>query len=92
MNYSLTEQDKAEMTYYGRTLIELKAKSDVVYPGNSSDIYRLNSSFFHTDNQYCTTIEGSDNTFVSNMIRDVSAKKYFDGMYSYYQKKWLSLN
>lgn len=92
LEYELTDADKNEMTYYGRTLAELKESSDVVYPGNNSTVYRLNSTFFHTDNQYSTIIDNTENKFVWGKINSVTAQKYFEGMDDYYKRQWSNLN
>ncbi len=91
LNYTMTDEDKAQMTAYGRNLIELKEKSDIVYPGNSSDIYQLNSSFFHHNQQYSAIIGGVKNDFIWQALPNVSAVTYYNGIYAYYSDYWKNL-
>ena len=91
LNYTMTEEDKEQMTAYGRNLIELKEKSNVVYPGNSSTIYQLNSGFFHHNYQYRAIIDGVTNDYIWQALPKVSAVTYFSGMYRYYRDYWVNL-
>ena len=92
LSYDLTADDEKEMTYYGKTLAVLKENSDIVYPGNDSELYQLNSAFFHTDNQFSTIVKGTENKFVWGKIRTTSAEDYFLGMYDYYKANWKNLS
>lgn len=94
-NYDLTEEDKAKMTYYGKTLIELKNDSDVLYPGNGSSFYINNSAKFHYNQLFHTEIsKGTTIQYVWDGIHDqgVSAEKYFSGISTYRQNNWSDFN
>ncbi|MBO6280685.1 MAG: hypothetical protein J6M95_03815 [Bacilli bacterium] len=91
LNYTMTDEDKAQMTAYGRNLIELKENSDIVYPGNSSTIYQLNSGWFHHNSQYSALIDGVRNDYVWQALPKVSAATYYNGMYAYYSDYWKNL-
>lgn len=93
LDYTVPETERAKMSYFGRNLLELKDNSDIVYPYSSNSLYISNQSFFHTDKQYQTNVNGTNNQFVVNLLKEgVSAENYFNGMYSFYKTSWATLN
>ena len=90
-NYELTAEDEAKMTYYGKTLVQLKKESDVLYPGNSSSIYINNASKFHYNEFFFTEpSKGKTVQYAWDGIHDqnLSAEKYFTGIGTYRQNNW----
>lgn len=88
--YSLTEEQKAQMSYYGQSLYERKMNSDIVYPYGKSQFFANNQSKFHTNELYHSMINGKDNQWIINGYKDLNAtaEQYFSGMYSYYKDNW----
>ena len=46
MNYQMDEADLAKMTYFGKSVMEMKTASDIVYPYSGHAYYRENSASF----------------------------------------------
>lgn len=94
LNYTLSEADKAELTPFGRSLVELKDKSRIVYPFSNNSLYVNNQSFFATSQQYRSQIGSNTYEWCSEAIHEkkISAKDYFNGMETYYKDKWTTLN
>ena len=46
MNYQMDEADLAKMTYFGKSVMEMKSASDIVYPYSGHAYYRENSASF----------------------------------------------
>lgn len=94
LNYELTAEDKAKMTYYGKCLAELKANADVVYPGCSDEIFKVHSNEFLNDRQYFTKVDSTVTQYAWNGIyaRNYTAEQYFGGMVTYYQEQWAKWN
>lgn len=44
--YTITEEEKEAMSYFGQTLMEMKTASDIVYPYSNHPFYVANSSSF----------------------------------------------
>ncbi len=94
LNYTMTENDLNQMTYYGRSLYERKANSDIIYPCANNSFFANNQKKFHPNFQYETTINGKTNQWVVTGLTDegYSAEDYFSGMYTYYKNEWSHYN
>lgn len=90
LDYPMSEEDLSQMTYYGRSLYERKAASDIVYPYSSSSFFANNQSRFHTNDQYYTKVNNKDNQYVITGLVDLNytAETYFSGMYTYWKSEW----
>ncbi|HAS55831.1 MAG TPA: hypothetical protein DD377_01110 [Firmicutes bacterium] len=90
LSYSMSEEQLSQMSYFGRSLYEIKAASDIVYPYGSSSFFANNQSRFHTTDQYFTKVNGTTNQYVIKGITDLgySAETYFSGMYTYFKDEW----
>ena len=87
-----TESEMNELTSYGKSLIQLKQTADIVYPlSNASVVTKNPSTFGYTT--YPWNIGSSTSPF--NYMKTntgVSARTYFDSLYTYYQNAWSRLN
>ncbi len=94
LSYSMSEDDLSQMTYYGRSLYERKANSDIVYPCVNTTFFANNQKKFHTNYQYQTSVNGKTNQYVITGLTDegYSAETYFSGMYTYYKNEWKHYN
>lgn len=90
LNYEMTEDEMSSMTYFGRSVMKLKAQSDIVYPYSSEAIYINQSSAFNADKVWDSVVNGvSYSGPASAFVEDgVSAKDYFNGMLSAQKDKW----
>lgn len=78
LNYTLTESDKANMTYFGKNVMELKNASDIVYPYSGHSYYIENSATFSLT-KWGWVSGKYDNPFLG--LKDgVSALSYFNGL------------
>ncbi len=95
LKYTMSETDLAKMSPFGRSVYELKNKSDIVYPCSSSSFYANNQSKFAPRNQYSTKdASGAEITYCVEAIAEKgqSAETVFEGLYRYYKDKWSSYN
>ena len=93
LNYSLTVEEKAKLSNFGRSVISLQEKSDIVYPYSTNAKYQNNVSQFRPSRLYrtsATTKEYAPSTFHEET--SVTAEAYFNGMATYLKDLWPSLN
>lgn len=90
LNYEMTEEEMSSMTYFGRSVMKLKAQSDIVYPYSSEAIYINQSSMFNADKVWDSVVNGvSYSGPASAFVEDgVSVEDYFNGMTSTQKNKW----
>ena len=91
LNYTMNESDLAKMSPFGRSVYELRQKSDIVYPYASSSFYINNQSRFDPKYQYSVIDEtGASITYCPEAIAEkkLSAEKVFEGLHRYYQTNW----
>lgn len=90
LEYTMSEDEMKGMTHFGRSVMELKQNSDVVYPYSSEAIYVNQSGQFHSTTSWDSVVGGTAyNGPVSAFHEDgVSAADYFKGMYENYKGKW----
>lgn len=89
-NYTMNEAQKSALSPYGRSLMEIKERSDIVYPYSSNSVYKNKQGQFSNDQQLQSIVKGTQYTFSAEAIHDgnVSSGDYFNGMYEYYKKNW----
>ena len=93
LQYSLTDEQKSKLSYFGRSVIDLQERSDVVYPYSTNAKYQNNASQFRPSRMYrttATTKEYAPSTFHEET--SVTAEAYFNGMADYLKNLWPSLN
>ena len=92
VKYTMNAEQKAKMSGFGRSLVEMKEKSNLVYGFSKTSFYKNNEETF-TDYKrlYSSRIDGSiAKVAFDQFVKGVSAKTYFDGMYIYQQGQWNS--
>ena len=93
-NYTVAPEDEAQMSYYGKSMIEMKKNSNIIYPVSALDIINNNSGTFASDHwAWATQIGGSklDDPFAA-FRSGKSAKDYFEGYGKVFTKSiWDSL-
>lgn len=91
-NYSMGA-DRDKLTSFGKSVIDIKEKSQVVYPFSTSKTYVNNSAFFTTHEQFYSKIGNTNRQWCSEMFHEsgTNAETYFNGMLAYYRNTWSSL-
>lgn len=91
LNYTVSDETKAQLTPFGKSLVQVKDASQVVYPFSTNSVYLNNQSYFQVDSAFRTTIGSKDYQFPAIAMHEdnVSAENYFKGMATYYQKNWI---
>lgn len=92
-NYTMTTEQLAKLSPYGRSLLELKQRSDVVYPYASHSIYKNKQGQFVNSAQNYSTVNRTEYQWAAEAMHDgnISAADYFSGMYAYYKNYWSTL-
>ena len=94
LNYEVSEADKLTATHFGKSLIEMRSMSKVVYPYSSLPLVINNASAFTEGAWYLTSSVGGksfNNPFNAFKDGDATAAQYFNGLYTYQQSMWSSL-
>jgi len=92
LNYTMTAEQKAQMSAYGRSLINMQEKADLVYTFSKNAFYQANEASFseYKTNYASKYTETSTSVLVAVdqfRLKD-SAEKYFGGLYFYQKNKW----
>lgn len=90
LNYEMTDEEMSKMTNFGRSVMKLKANSDIVYPYSSEAIYMNQSGQFNADKVWESVVGGVAYNGPAEAFYEggVSVKDYFTGMYSSNKNKW----
>lgn len=88
--YTLTDAQLAKLSPFGRSILELKAKSDVVYPYSTDPTYIQHQSSFVSSAMYSTS---STSNWPATAFREnnTTAEKYFTDMGNYYRTSWSNI-
>lgn len=95
LTYSLTDEEKNSLSNFGRSVLDLQERSDVVYPYSTESKYQNNASKFRPSSLYRSSINDKEyqwapSTFHEN--KGITAEAYFNGMAEYWSKEWGNLN
>ena len=91
LNYSVQEADRADATYFGQSLIDMRSQAKVVYPYSSTALVLRKSSDFEEFEWFAKTRIGTNEwTLPMNIFQEgkATAETYFNGMYTYQESKW----
>ena len=84
MNYEMKESDLNKMTYFGKSVMEMKSSSDIVYPYSGHDYYVTNSALFSLGQWgWKSIVDGRPilNPFEEFLDHPATtAQKYFEGL------------
>ncbi len=90
LDYTLDDAAKAKLTAFGRSLVEIREKSDIVYPFSTNPLYMNNQEFFSTHEAFYTS---QDQWSPSAMHEaNITAEQHFANMLAYSRGKWSTLN
>ncbi len=90
LNYEMTEEQMKSMTNFGRSVLKLKASSDIVYPYSSEAIYVNQSGQFESTKVWEAVVNGTSYTGPVQAFHEngVSTADYFNGMLKANKDKW----
>lgn len=96
LKYEIASVDEAKMSYFGKSVIEMKKNSDIVYPLSSVEKVINNPSYFSTDAWGWSSLVGGNpykDPFMNLLeVSGLTAESYFKGLSSQYsQKSWNGL-
>ena len=93
MKYEVTEADRANASYFGKTLIDMRANADVVYPCSGSNLAIQNPANFENDTWFGYSTVGQVRNNALGAFKDgkATALQYFNGLYTYQKGNWSAL-
>lgn len=85
LNYTMTDAEKAQMSNYGRSLINLKERSDLTLPVSTNPLYLANQSKFNNKYTFVASIDGTTYNDPLSILRpsqanSVTAEQFFNGI------------
>ena len=95
LNYEVSAEDKLTATYFGKSLIEMRENSKVVYPYSSLEFVINNADAFTESAWFMNSMaNGSthNNPFLAFKNGTATAEDYFNGLYTYQKTMWRKLN
>ena len=91
LNYTMTPAQKAELTPFGRSVVEMKERADIVYPFSTNATYINNQSFF--TQTFMSTVNNVNVQYAARSFHEsnTSVAEYFKGIKAYRDKNWSSI-
>ena len=93
LKYEVTAEDRATASYFGQTLIDMRANAKVVYPCSGSNLAIQNPANFENDTWFGVATVGQVRNNALGAFKDgkATALDYFNGLYAYQQGAWNGL-
>ena len=94
LKYTMSDADKAKMSAYGRSIINMQERADVVYSFSREKFYQDNeASLADYDAAFRAEVDGNTLSVpLDSFVGGKSVKTYFDGLYTYRKNTlWNSL-
>lgn len=94
LKYTMSDADKAKMSAYGRSIINMQERADVVYSFSREKFYQDNeASLAEYDAAFRAEVDGNTVSVpLDSFVGGKSVKTYFDGLYTYRKNTlWNSL-
>ena len=94
LKYTMSDADKAKMSAYGRSIINMQERADVVYSFSREKFYQDNeASLADYDAAFRAEVDGNTASVpLDSFVGGKSVKTYFDGLYTYRKNTlWNSL-
>lgn len=90
LNYEMTDEQLSKMTYFGRSLIELKNNSDMAYPFSEEPIFVNQAGSYHSRLVWRSIVDGVAYMGAAQAFKErgISAADYFMGLYDYQKDTW----
>ena len=91
--YDLDDEDLAKMSYFGRSVWNIRENCDVVYPFSTNPIFLNNQQALSYQNMFESNINGTIYNQVADDLRGTrqdkkTAKEYFNGIMARYNATW----
>ena len=85
LKYTMSDADKAKMSAYGRSIINMQERADVVYSFSREKFYQDNeASLADYDAAFRAEVDGNTVSVpLDSFVGGKSVKTYFDGLYTY---------
>ena len=85
LKYSVTAEDQAKMSNYGKSVIALTERSDVVFPVSTNPMYLANQKAFNNKYNFIASIGGAEyndpiDVFRPAQVNHKTAKDFFLGI------------
>lgn len=83
LQYTMTEEQKAKMTPYGRSVMSQREHADIVYPYSNKTAFINNQASFGS--LFYSKINSTTNNYAPELLKDkrATAETWFSGMYEY---------
>lgn len=91
LNYTLSKEDEQKLSYYGNSMFDLKAASDVVYPYSNNPMYLNFQSSFAKNlfvSQQSESATPQNRPIEALLKKSTSAETFFYGYRTYYNSIW----
>ena len=90
MNYTLTEEEMASLSPFGRSVFEVKQNSTVIYPYSKEPVYVNQPGMFAAYAAWKSTVGGVFYNGPAMQFNEnkLDATAYFNGMLDYYSENW----
>ena len=91
LNYEVTAEDRENATHFGKSVIDMKANSTIIYPYSVEDLVFYNADAFTDLAWYFTSVvygQTRNNPFAAFKNGDANAITYFNGLFKYQEAKW----
>lgn len=90
LNYTMSEEDMAKLTYYGKSLMQYKNAARVIYPHSVNPKYLNNFTFFGYIDSYSALLDGSECKYFTTAFHEqnTTAEEYFKGIRAYRRRRW----
>ena len=92
--YPINEEDKANATNFGKSIMEIRTNAKVVYPYSALDMVINHSSNFTQENWYLVSVANGKSfkdPFTAFKNKTATAKAYFEGLYTHQKGNWSSI-
>ena len=96
LTYTIEKADESKLSYFGKSVMEMKENSDIIYPYSSVLKIINNPGYFNMENwSWATKVSGKNYTapFAAMLENEISAEQYFNGLSEQFKKStWDALS
>ncbi len=92
LTYTMSATEKQSLTSFGRSVVEMKERADIVYPYSTNATYINNQSFFA--DMFMSNVAGLDVQYAAKAFGEsdvITAEDYFKGLYTYRDRNWTNI-
>ena len=96
LNYTIESADENKLSYFGKSVMEMKENSDIIYPYSSVLKIINNPGYFNMENwSWATKVSGKNyaTPFSAILENGITAEQYFNGLSEQFKKStWDALS